>query len=176
MKRKPSILAVLLTLGLVGCSGDGTPKGETGKKGASVPTNSEPATSKLTDEAHAPGNPPHILIASEIDNEGNLVLVSYHTDFALPANPQTSGAAFNTRLLEKVPLKGVKIYDVTGKEVTVEAARKLLGKDTPVLASPWGRPLPPFYRKVFRDEMLLFAFPREAPSWKEIQEPDHPVR
>jgi hypothetical protein len=176
MKRQPSVLAVLLTLGLVGCSGEGTPKGESGKKGTSVPTNSEPASTKLADEAHSPGNPPGILIASEIDNDGNLVLVSYHTDFALPPNPNLPGTAVNTRILEKVPLKGVKIYDVAGKEVTVEAARKLLGKDTPVLASSWGRPLPPFYRKVFRDEMLLFAFPKEAPSWKEIQEPDHPAR
>jgi hypothetical protein len=128
------------------------------------------------DKAASPGNPPHILIASEIDKEGNLVLVRYQTVFALPANPKVSGAAFNTRILEKVPLKNVKIYGLNGKEVTVDTARKMLGKDTPVLVSSWGRPLPPFYRKVFKNELLLFAFPKEAPSWKEIQEPEQPVK
>jgi hypothetical protein len=124
----------------------------------------------------SPGNPPRILIAREIDEQDDLVLVRYQTVFALPPSPKERGAAFNERYLEKVPLKGVKIYDGNGKEVTVEAARKLLGKETPVLTSPFGRPLPPFYRKVFKDEMLLFAFPKEAPDWKEIQEPEQPVR
>ena len=128
------------------------------------------------DKASSPGNPPRILIAAEVDKEDNLVLVSYQIVFAQPPSPKERGAAFNKRILDKVPLKDVKIYDTTGKEVSIEAARKILGKDAPVLASSWGRPLPAFYRKVFKDEMLLFVFPKEAPSWKEIQEPEQPVQ
>src|SRR5262249_31350732 len=123
------------------------------------------------------GNPPVVLIASEIDADEHLVLVAYRTIFIQPAGSLGGGGPReNERSLNRVPLKGVKIYRGDGKEVTVEAARKQLGgKDTPVLASSWGEQLPPFYRSVFRDDTLLFAFPKDAPTWKAIQSPSTPV-
>jgi hypothetical protein len=126
----------------------------------------------------APGNPPVVLIASEIDPNGALELVQYKTIFLHPASPNSGGGPiYNERSLRKVSLEGVKICGGDGKEVTVETARKLLGgKETPILASSQGQQLPPFYRKVFKDEVLLFAFPQESPTWKTIEEPDVPVR
>ena len=126
----------------------------------------------------SPGNPPAVLIASEIDADEHLVLVEYRTIYIQPAGPLGGGGPReNERSLSRVPLKGVKIYSVNGKEVTVEAARKRLGgKDTPILASSWGEQLPPFYRSVFRADTLLFVFPKDAPTWKTIQSPSTPVR
>jgi hypothetical protein len=126
----------------------------------------------------APGNPPVVLVASEIDSNGALVLVQYKTIFLHPADPNSGGGPiYNERSLRKVSLEGVKICGGDGKAMTVEAARKLLaGKETPILASSQGQQLPPFYRKVFKDDALLFAFPRESPTWKPTEEPDLPVR
>jgi len=171
----PLVLILGASICVTGCTGH-SPTNDKATQPHNGTSKIEKPKQDGQDKAGSPGNPPRILIASEIDKEGNLMLVSYQTVFAQPPNPKLPGAAFNTRILDKVPLKDVKIYDVTGKEVSVEAARQLLGKETPVLASSWGRTLPPFYRKVFKDEMLLFAFPKEAPSWKEIQEPEHPVQ
>ena len=126
----------------------------------------------------APGNPPVVLIASEIDPDDALVLVQYKTIFIHPASPNEGGGPiYNERSLRTVALKGVKIYGGDGKEVTVEAARKKLGsKETPIFASSWGHQLPPFYRKVFKDDVLLFAFPQDSPTWQTTEEPDLPVR
>jgi hypothetical protein len=68
------------------------------------------------------------------------------------------------------------IYELLLPFVKKMPARKVLGgKETPILASSWGQQLPPFYRKVFKDDILLFAFPREAPTWKTIEAPEVPV-
>jgi hypothetical protein len=124
-----------------------------------------------------PGNPPVVLVASEIDTDGALVLVQYKTIFIQPTENGGGGPIYNERSLSKVALKGVKIYGGDGNEMTVEAARKVLGgKETPILASSQGQQLPAFYRKVFKDDILLFAFPREAPTWKAIEAPELPVR
>jgi hypothetical protein len=86
-----------------------------------------------------PGNPPVVLIASEIDQDGALVLVQYKTIFIQPTEKGGGGPIYNDRSLSKAALKGVKIYGGDGKEMTVEAARKALGgKETPILASSWG--------------------------------------
>ena len=123
------------------------------------------------DRSGTPGNPPRILVASSIDEDGNLVLVSYRTIYI-----GFDGSSYNNRSLSKVSLKRVKIYTVSGKEVSTESARKLLArKETPILASSWGMPLPAFYRRLFTEEGLLFMFPQEAPVWKEIQDPSRPV-
>jgi hypothetical protein len=125
----------------------------------------------------APGNPPVVLLAAGIDPDGDLVLVQYKTIFIQPTEKGGGGPLYNERSLRKVALKGVKIYGGIGKEVPVEAARTLLrDKETAVLASSWGQSLPPVYQKVFRDDALLFAFPREAPMWKTIEAPDVPVK
>jgi hypothetical protein len=114
-----------------------------------------------------PGDPPIILIASQIDADGNLLFVQCKTIFIQPAGPGAPGGPMNYRAETKVPLKGVKIYNKDGKELTVETARKLLrGKDTAILASSWGHhQLAPVYRALFKDDVLLFAFPRVAPTW-----------
>jgi hypothetical protein len=125
----------------------------------------------------SPGNPPAVLIASQIDTDSNLVLVQYRTIFMQPASPTSGVTIYNERYLSKVSLKGVKLYGGDGKEVAVEAARKLLGgKETVILATSWGRQLSPVYRRVFKDDVLLFAFPRESPTWTAIQDPEAPVR
>jgi hypothetical protein len=125
----------------------------------------------------SPGNPPVVLIASQIDANEHLVLVHYHTIFMQPANPKSPGAVWNERYLSKVSLKDVTIYRGEGKVVTVEQARKLLGeKEVAILATSWGSQLPPFYRRVIGDDVLLFAFPKEAPTWRAIQAPEAPVR
>ncbi len=115
-----------------------------------------------------PGDPPIILIASQIDADGNLLLVQSKTIFIQPAGPRAPGGPMlNFRAETKVPLKGVKIYNKEGNELRVETARKLLrGKDTAILASSWGEQLAPVYRALFKDDVLLFVFPREAPTWK----------
>jgi hypothetical protein len=115
-----------------------------------------------------PGDPPIILIASQIDADGALLLVQCKTIVIQPAGPGAPGGPMNFRAETKVPLKGVKIYDKEGHELTVETARKLLRrKDTAILASSWGHhQLAPVYRALFQDDMLLFVFPREAPTWK----------
>lgn len=129
------------------------------------------------DKDATPGNPPVVLLASEIDANGALILVEYRTIFFQPTQKGGGGPVYNDRSLSKTALKDVKIYGKDGKEITVDAARKrLAGKETPILASSWGQKLPPFYRKVFQDDMLLFAFPQEAPAWRTIAAPELPVR
>jgi hypothetical protein len=115
-----------------------------------------------------PGDPPIILIASQIDANGDLLLVKCKTIIIQSAAPGGPGAPFNFRAKTKVPLKGVKIYNKEGNELTVEMARKLLeGKETAIFASSWGHhQLAPVYRALFKDDVLLFVFPREAPTWK----------
>jgi hypothetical protein len=115
-----------------------------------------------------PGDPPIILIASQIDADGQLLLVQCKTIVIQPAAPGAPGGPRNDRVETKVPLKGVKIYNKEGNELTVETARKLLGrKDTAIIASSWGHhQLAPVYRALFKDDVLLFVFPREAPTWK----------
>ncbi|WP_157369153.1 hypothetical protein [Zavarzinella formosa] len=129
------------------------------------------------DKDGAPGNPPTALIAAGIDKDGTLLLVQYKTIYLQPTAQGGGGPIYNERSLSKAALKGVKIYGREGKELTVEAARESLGsKETPILVSSWGEKLPPFYRTVFKDDVLLFAFPQQAPTWKPIQEPEVPVR
>ena len=58
-----------------------------------------------------PGNPPIVLIASEIDPKGALVLVQYKTIVLHPASPTSGGGpVYNERSLRKVSLEGVKIF------------------------------------------------------------------
>jgi hypothetical protein len=121
------------------------------------------------DKDAPPANPPVVLVASDIDADGNLVLVGYETVVIQPAGPLGAGGPRRIRVLSKVPLKGVKICGVDGKEVTIEAARKRLGgKDTAILALSWDEPLSPVYRRLFRDDVLVFVFPKTAPTWKGI--------
>jgi hypothetical protein len=124
------------------------------------------------DRSGTPGNPPRILIASSIDADGNLELVTYRTIYI-----GFGGYSYNARSLQKVPLKDVRIRTVAAADVSVDEARKLLeGKETPILVSSWSEPLSEFYRGLFSGKSLLFIFPRDAPLWKQIQEPSRPVR
>ena len=128
-------------------------------------------------KAETPGNPPEVLIATQIDAEGNLVLVEYRTIFLQPAIGIGGGPIYNDRSLHPVSLKDVKIYDGPGKELSLEAARKRLGKkETAIVATSHEHTLPVFYRTLFKDDVLLFVFPRESPTWKTIQEPELHVR
>lgn len=126
----------------------------------------------------APGNPPALLLATGIDRDGRLVLVSYRTIFIHPADPGVPAIPReNERSESAVSLKGVKISGIDGKEVTVEAARKrLAGKETPVLVRSWGEKLPDGFKPLFKDDVLVFVFPDQAPGWKDIESPGTPVR
>ena len=127
-----------------------------------------------------PGNPPEILIASRIDKDENLLLVEYRTIFIQPASPKgPGGPLYNVRSTYPVSLKGVVIYGGDGKEVSVSVARKQLGdtdKDAAIVVTSWGHQMSPVYRKLFKQDVLVFAFPKDSPSWKTIQGPELPVR
>lgn len=115
------------------------------------------------------GNPPDVLIASDIDADGNLVLVDYETIVIQPAPPLSPGGQRINRILSEVPLEGASISDVAGNAVTVEEARKRMeGKDTAILVLSDGVSLLPIYRRLFRDDALVFVFPGKAPTWKKI--------
>ena len=123
-----------------------------------------------------PGNPPGTLIASGIDSQGQLFLVSYRTIFIQPATGFPGGPRSNDRYEKKISLQGVKIQQMKGGEVTLEKAREILGgKEKPVLVTGYGKPCPSFYKTLFRDETLVFIFPNEPPAWEHIQAPDLPV-
>ncbi len=130
-----------------------------------------PAPTVAPPETAPPQDPPHIVVASAIDDE-SLTLVSFK-----PVYVGFTGESYNSRSVSKTPLKGVRIFTVKGQPVSVNAARKILaGKDTPVLCSSWATPLPRFYASMFSPDTLHFVFAEEAPAWKKIQEPGRPVR
>jgi hypothetical protein len=118
-----------------------------------------------------PENPPQIVVAASIDQDGNLVLVKYKTYFI-----GLKGESYNNRSLTSVTLKDVQLLTVTGEKLSIESARKRIsGRDTPILVSSWKRPLPTLYTRMFAPETLHFVFPKEAPVWSQILEPGRPV-
>ena len=119
-----------------------------------------------------PENPPRILVASSIDSDGQLVLVSYHSIFI-----GFTGESYNERLTTSVSLEDVKILTTDGREVTLQAARERVAeRDTPILVTSSGTQLPKFYARMFAPETLLFVFPAQAPQWREIESPGAPVQ
>lgn len=119
-----------------------------------------------------PYNPPQILVATAIDSEDNLLLVSYRTIYI-----GFTGESYNSRTVTKAALKDVAIVNVKGETISLDAARRRIGdRDTPVLCSSWGTPLPDFYASIFAVETLHFIFPEKSPVWKEIQEPGRPLK
>ena len=117
-------------------------------------------------------NPPQIMIAASITDNGKLVLVQYQTIYI-----GMQGACYNHRSLREVYLDDVKIYTVRGEELSIETARERLGNgDTPILCSSWRRGLPDFYAGLFTPEILHFVFPKKPPEWKTIQDPGAFIR
>ncbi|MCO8121123.1 hypothetical protein NHH03_05185 [Stieleria sp. TO1_6] len=117
-------------------------------------------------------NPPQILVASSIDADEQLVLVSYHSIFI-----GFDGSSYNERLTQKVSLKAVKITSADGVQQSVDQARKTISEnDTPILVTSYKKPLPKFYKTLFSPDTLHFAFPSKAPQWKPIQSPGAPVQ
>lgn len=118
-----------------------------------------------------PENPPQILVASSIDSDGQLVLVSYHSIFI-----GFTGESYNERLTMRVSLEDVQILTVDGKTVALEEARKRISeRDTPILVTSYKTQLPEFYVPMFAPETLLFVFASQAPQWKDIESPGAPV-
>jgi hypothetical protein len=129
-------------------------------------------TASDQDQSATHGNPPRILIASSIDADGRLVLVTYKTIYI-----GFDGSSYNEKSLRIVPLRNVRIRTVAGKDLSLDETRKLLGgKETPILVSSWNEPLSKFWRELFSEKSLLFIFPEDAPAWRQIQERDRPVR
>lgn len=128
--------------------------------------------SKGQGESETPGNPPQILIASSIDKNGNLDVVSFKTIYI-----GFDGYSYNNKTVNKQTLRDVKIQTLAGAKISVDEARELLaGKETPILATSHDEPLSKFYQQLFAAKSLVFIFPDEAPLWKEIGEPDRPLR
>ncbi len=119
-----------------------------------------------------PENPPQILVASSITENGKLVLVQYQSIFI-----GMKGASYNHRTLREVSLDDVKIYTVRGETLSLDMARdRLNGRDTPILCSSWRRDLPNFYVSLFSPESLHFVFPKRSPEWKTIEDPGASIR
>ena len=82
------------------------------------------------------------------------------------------------RILISVGLLVLAIEPLSGQDknapaanppvVLVAARKRLGGKDTAVLALSWEEPLSPVFRQLFRDDVLVFVFPKNAPTWKRI--------
>ena len=123
--------------------------------------------------AKAPAfDPPQILIAASINDEGDLMLVEVRTIYI-----GFNGESYNHRSLSKIKLKNVGIFTVQGKRVSVDEARQqLAGKDTPIICSSGNTPLAAFYASMFVPKTLHFVFPNEAPTWRKIQEQGRPLR
>lgn len=124
-------------------------------------------------ETSAPAyNPPRILVATSIDDDDNLVLVNFKT-----IHIGFEGDSYNHRSETKVAMQDVKIFNVKGDKMSIDAARKQINdKDTPILCSSWHAPLPKFYATMFAPETLHFLFPKQSPAWKEIEEPGRPIK
>lgn len=119
-----------------------------------------------------PEDPPQILVASSIDSDDQLVLVSYHSIFI-----GFEGDCYNERLTKKVSLEEVQISTADGNEVTLEEARKVIAdRDTPILATSYKMKLPEFFAQAFASETLVFVFSSQAPEWREIEAPGARVR
>ena len=124
-------------------------------------------------EISAPAfNPPRILVATSIDDDGNLLLVNFKT-----IHIGFEGDSYNHRSETKIALQDVKIFNVKGEKMSIDAARKQINdKDTPILCSSWHATMPKFYAKMFAPETLHFLFPKQSPAWKEIEEPGRPIK
>lgn len=119
-----------------------------------------------------PDNPPRILLATSIDEAGNLELVSYQTIYI-----GFRGDSYNARSTHKYSLESVLIFDLAGNRITTDAARVRFGMgEAPILATSYGRKVDDHYRSLFNDETLVFVFPKKAPEWKEIEDPTATVR
>lgn len=119
-----------------------------------------------------PSNPPRILVASSIDEHGNLELVSYRTIYI-----GFDGSSYNHRSTKRISLKDVLIQDLDQNPLSMDEAReRFKGGDVPVLVMTYRQSLSAFFRPLFSGDAMVFVFPREAPEWQTIQDPGRPVR
>lgn len=118
-------------------------------------------------------NPPRILLAARITDDDQLELVTYQTIYI-----GFDGSSYNHRSLQKISLRDVRITKLDGTELTPNEARQQLATqlETPVLAIAWNQPLAEPFQKFFAKDVLLFKFPKQAPVWKEPQDPTRPLR
>ena len=116
------------------------------------------------------GNPPQVILVAGIDEKGRLIQVEYRTIYI-----GFDGSGFNSRSTHAVDLTDVKITSIQGEVLTLPEARKRLGKrEQPVVVmSDGAEPLSGF-RQLFRDDVICLIFPRKAPQWRPIQDPQMP--
>jgi hypothetical protein len=117
------------------------------------------------------GNPPQVILVAGIDPEGRLIQVEYRTIYI-----GFDGSGFNSRSTHTVDLADVKIMSMQGEILTLSEVRERLGKrEQPVVVMSDGvEPLNGF-RRLFQDDVICFVFPRRAPSWRPIQDPQMPL-
>ncbi|MCA9198749.1 MAG: hypothetical protein KDA87_14470 [Planctomycetales bacterium] len=135
-----------------------------------------PLALQAQEESPAIANPPRILLATRITDDDQLELVTYQTIYI-----GFDGSSYNHRSLQKISLQDVRITKLDGTEWTEwtphEARQQLATQpETPVLALAWNQPLAKQFKTFFAKDVLLFTFPKQAPVWKEPQDPSRPLR
>jgi len=68
---------------------------------------------------------PEIMLADSIDGHGKIKLVRYS-----PVHIGVTGYFKTDRTLHEYPLKGVDIFNISGKAVSIDEARKILEQST----------------------------------------------
>ena len=127
------------------------------------------ATVVAEDNAACPGNPPTILLASKITDQA-IELVGYRTIYI-----GFSGESYNSRSTQTVSLADVKIRDLAGAELTCQAAQERIKGETAILVTSGHEGISDTYKRLFHKDILVFCFPKQAPTWEPIQDPTRPV-
>lgn len=116
------------------------------------------------------GNPPQVILVAGIDAEGRLIQVEYRTIYI-----GFDGAGFNSRSTHAVDLADVKLMSMRGEVLTLPEARERLGKqEQPVVVMSGGAEPLEGFRQLFREDVVCLIFPRKAPQWRPIQDPQMP--
>ena len=106
---------------------------------------------------------PEIMLADSINGEGKIKLVRYST-----VHIGMTGYFKTDRTLHEYSLKGVDIFTISGKTVSVDEARKILEQATehPIVVTAHRYKLSSRYEGLFQTDSLLFIFPGDGPFSK----------
>lgn len=116
-------------------------------------------------------SPPQILMTSGINEAGELLVQKYQNVTRLPAGPQDKPSGSSYRVTVPVSLKGVAFLTSEAKVLTLEEARKRIGKGSPVLVMSGGEKPAAVYRRLLAKDVLILVFPGEAPAFEKARWP-----